>query len=374
EQLYHLIATNDSVMALAEAMEKRLVMLASKTALQQAIDYAAANLQQHKSAKNPHPQYLLASTFGVDLPMTASVDTPIEDKYRVYGWNGESGDTSFTIGGVRWWNSKSGTFTFRPWRAYGQFLLYFNFQPQGNGNVYVKTFSKDGILISDNKVASFNAAGYDLWEQPIKYVFELPQGGYAEIAYDLSVWNRNYGNGNGSIYVNDRPKSFSPVGYTSTVDSSNQSGIENQQQDDGYSIYPNYQWFYYSDASKQYIQLSDLSTFDQPVKNVPNYHRDNLADQKNKELWAVVEVGKQTVTLPNSDYSAVATQVVRAATDSNGDIVLGIPFDMRAISTPNNETLVYTVAYYSNEVSKSSKDTDFPAGSLNGKHTIYVRS
>ncbi|WP_235985907.1 hypothetical protein [Acinetobacter baretiae] len=66
--------------------------------------------------------------------------------------------------------------------------------------------------------------------------------------------------------------------------------------------------------------------------------------------------------------------MVRAATDSKGDIVLGIPFDMRAISTPNNETLLYTVAYYSNEVNKSSKDTDFPAGSLNGKHTIYVRS
>lgn len=66
--------------------------------------------------------------------------------------------------------------------------------------------------------------------------------------------------------------------------------------------------------------------------------------------------------------------MVRAATDSKGDIVLGIPFEMRTVNTPNNETLVYTVAYYSKEVSKLSKDTDFPTDSLNGKHTIYVRS
>ncbi|MBF7682989.1 phage tail protein [Acinetobacter sp. B5B] len=358
--------------ALISALNVLIDAYALDTDLSQAVDYLSGLLTQHKSAKNPHPQYLLASTFGVNLPMTASVDTKIVDINRVYGWDGIGGDINFAVGGVRWWNSKSGTFTFKPWRSYGQFLLYFDFQPQGSGNVYVKTFSQDGTLISDNKVRTYNAAGYNLYEDPIKYVFELPQGGYAEIAYDLSVWNKNYGNGNGSIYVNDRPKSFSPVGYTSTVDSSNQSGIENQEQAEGYSVYPNYQWFYYSDSLKQYVQLSDLSTFDKPVKNVPHYHRDHVENQKNKELWAVVEVAKQTVALPNSDYTAVSTQVVRAATDSSGDVVLGIPFEMRTVATPNNETLVYSVAYYATEVTKTTKDSSFPEGSLTGKRTIYV--
>ncbi|MCF8999304.1 hypothetical protein [Acinetobacter nectaris] len=373
EQLYKIIATNDSVMALAEAIENRLMTLATKAALQQAIDYASANLQQHKSAKNPHPQYLLASTFGVNLPMTASADTPIADTNRVYGWDGLDGDTNFEVGGVRWWNSKSGTFTFKPWRSYGQFLLYFDFQPQGNGNIYVRTFSQDGIKLTDNNVRTYNAAGYDLKETPLKYVFELPQGGYAEIAYDLSVWNKDYGNGKGSIYVNDRPKSFSPVGYTSTVDFSNKSGVEDAQQDDGYAIYPNYEWFYYSDTDKKYIELNSLSTFEKPVTHIPTYYRSQLQNQFNKELWAIVEVAKQTAALPNADYTPVNTQVVRAATDKDGNIVLGIPFEMRTVSTPNNETLVYSVAFYDKEVSKTTKDSDFPTGMLNGKHTIYAR-
>lgn len=376
QQLFDILATEESLLVLAEAMEQRIQALAAlaatKTALNQAIDYVSANLQQHKDARNPHPQYLLATTFGVDLPMTADVQsTPIKNENRVYGWNGENGDTGFSIGGVRWWNRRSGIFTFKPWRSYGHFLLWFNFQPQGDGNVYVRTYSKDGILINQVHVVHIHSTAQ---QEPIKYVFELPKGGYAEISYDMYVWNHNYGDGHGSIYVDDRPKSFSPVGYTSTVDFSNKSGTEVVVQDDGYDIYPEFQWFYYSDSLKDYIELSGLSTFTAPVENIPHYHRTNLAGISDTDLWCVVEVGRQTVELPNSDYIAVDVQVVQSTVDENGDIVLGIPFEMRDVSTPNNETLVYSVAYYSSEVTKTLSDANFPENSLNGKHTIYVRS
>lgn len=372
EQLYNILATNDKLLALSEEIEKKLATFATKTALKQAIDYDSANLQKHKDAKNPHPQYLLATTFGVDLAMTANIQTtPIDSGHRVYGWNGEGGDVDFDIGGIRWWNSSSGTFTFKPWRSYGQFLLYFDFQPQGDGHVYVKTFSSDGNLLSDKQVASFHHAGYDFRETPIKHVFELPQGGYAEIIYDLSVWNKSYGGGRGSIYVDDRPKSFSPVGYTSTVNSSNQSGVVMQVQDDGYSIYPNYEWFYYSDGNKQYNELNSLSTFDNPAQSVPHYYRAKFEQVRDTNLWCIVEVGKQ-LTSDKNDYTMINRQIVRASVDSLGDTVLGIPFEMRDASTPNNETLVYKVAFYNTDITSSS-DKNFPDGSLNGTRLIYIR-
>lgn len=374
QQLYELIATNDSLMALAEAIEQRILTLATKNALQQAIDSASESLQQHKDARNPHPQYLLATTFGVDLPMTASIlTTPVEDKNRVYGWNGESEDTNFSIGTVSWWNRKSGVFTFKPWRSYGRFLLWFNFQPQGDGYVYVRTFDKNGVLIKDELIFEVHRASYNVYEDPIKYVFDLPQGGYAEIAYNLYVWNKHKGNGVGSIYVDDRAKRFMPVGYTSTVDFSNQSSTGGEELDEGYSIYPTFEWFYYSSASSSYIELDPMSTFALPASNIPHYHRTNIANAANSDLWCIVEVGKQTIELPESDYVAVDVQVVRSTVDENGDIVLGIPFEMRDISTPNNETLVYTIAYYSTEVTKSVGDLSFPENSLNGMHTLYVR-
>lgn len=377
-QLYGLLSTDADLLALSEAVEQRIsalaAIMATKTALQQAIDYASANLQQHKDAKNPHPQYLLATTFGVDLPMTANTQsTPIEDANRVYGWNGETGDAGFSIGTVSWWKRGSGTFTFKPWRSYGRFLLWFDFQPQGDGYVYVKTYNKDGVLIKEQLVSEVHRAAYHVYEDPIKYVFELPQGGYAEITYSLYVWNKHKGGGTGSIYVDDRAKSFSPVGYTSTVDYSNDAGIDSVEQEEGYSIYPTYEWFYYSDALKSYMELNALSTFENPVLNIPHYHRTNFSGITNTDLWCVVEVGKQTAELPESDYAAVDAQVVRSTVDENGDIVLGIPFEMRDIDTPNNETLVYNIAYYATEVTKTVSDLDFPANSLNGKHTIYVR-
>ena len=373
QQLFDILATEESILALAEAIEQRIsaltVIMATKTALQQAIDYASANLKQHKDAKNPHPQYLLATTFGVDLPMTAVESTPIVDANRIYGWNGESGDTGFSIGGVRWWNSRSGTFTFKPWRAYGKFLLWFDFQPQGDGNIYVKTFSKEGLMISDVHVSEIHSTNQ---QEPVKYVFELPQGGYAEIVYNLSVWNRSYGDGHGSIYVDDRPKSFHPVGYTSTVDYSNDAGVTDEQQDDGYESYPNFEWFYYSDALKQYIELSAISTFSQPVSKVPYYHRSKFTDHLNSDLWVVIEVGKQAVELPSPDYVALQTQTVPGAVDANGDIVCGIPFSMRSIDTANNETLVYSIAYYETAVVHVLSEP-FPDNSINGKKSIYVR-
>lgn len=377
-QLYGLLATDTDLLALSEAVEQRIQALAAITAtksgLNQAIDYVSANLQQHKDAKNPHPQYLLATTFGVDLPMTANVhSTPIEDANRIYGWNGETGDTGFSIGTVSWWKRGSGTFTFKPWRSYGRFLLWFNFQPQGDGYVYVKTYSKDGVLIKEQLVSEVHRAAYNVYEDPIKYVFELPQGGYAEITYNLYVWNKHKGGGNGSIYVDDRPKSFSPVGYTSTVDYSNDSGIDDVGQEDGYSVYPTYEWFYYTDATKSYTELNPLATFENPAMRVPHYHRNNFTDISDIDIWCIVEVGKQTIELPNSDYIAVDVQVVRCSVDENGDVVQGIPFEMRSIETPNNETLVYTVAYYASEVTKTVTETDFPDNSLNGKHVLYVR-
>ena len=189
----------------------------------------------------------------------------------------------------------------------------------------------------------------------------------------MYVWNRDYGDGHGSIYVDDRPKSFSPVGYTSTVDFSNESGTDVVVQDDGYEIYPEFKWFYYSDLLKKYVELNYLSTFENPEPKIPHYHRTHFAGTSNLDLWCVVEVGKQTAEIPSADYVAVDVKVVRSAVDENGDIVLGIPFEMRDVSTPNNETLVYSIAYYAMEVSKTVNDSNFPENSLNGKHILYVR-
>jgi hypothetical protein len=59
--------------------------------VENAVDYLVSLLVAHQNALNPHPQYLLATTFGVHLLMDATIDTPIQDQNRVYGWNGETG-------------------------------------------------------------------------------------------------------------------------------------------------------------------------------------------------------------------------------------------------------------------------------------------
>ena len=58
--------------------------------------------------------------------------------------------------------------------------------------------------------------------------------------------------------------------------------------------------------------------------------------------------------------------------DADGDIVCGIPFSMRSMDTPNNETLIYSIAYYETEVAKALGEP-FPENSINGKKIIYVR-
>jgi hypothetical protein len=67
-------------------------------------------------------------------------------------------------------------------------------------------------------------------------------------------------------------KRFLPVGYTSQVDNADftsGSTTENQQGQD-YSIYPNYEWFYYSSSQQQYFQLSSTTAFDSPAERVPH--------------------------------------------------------------------------------------------------------
>lgn len=104
-----------------------------------------------------------------------------------------------------------------------------------------------------------------------------------------------------------------------------------------------------------------------------DFHRTNFADLLNTELWVLVEVARQMVELPTSDYTAVEVQVLRALTDDNGDVVIDIPFTMRSVETPNNEKLVYTVGYYASEVTKNISDASFPANYISGLRTIYVR-
>ena len=113
QQLFDILATEESISALAEAVEHRILALAAvtatKAALSQAIDLVSGNLQQHKDAKNPHPQYLLATTFGLDLPMTANATTLIDDEHNIFGWDGSGGATIFKTGTISWHNSISCT-------------------------------------------------------------------------------------------------------------------------------------------------------------------------------------------------------------------------------------------------------------------------
>lgn len=335
--------------------------------LEQAVATLSANLLQHRQASNPHPQYLLASTFGVNLLMSASLTLPLDPEYRVFGWNGENGDTDFPARSIRWWNRHAETIRFQPFRCYGQFLLHCNFQPQGDGYLEIKTFDYNGVLLSAVVLMNISRAGYNVWEPAVKYVFELPQNGYAEIHYSMYVWNKNYGSFNGSIYVNDRVKRFTPVGYTSVVDAANTSTTDSTTEATDYSVFPAYEWFYFDTPSQTYLQLSAVSTLAAPESKEPHFHRNVLLSNANADLWVWVQVGLQTIA---EDYAAVETQVLRAGADENGVTILRIPVSMRTIATPDNETLVYTVAYYASEVLDS--EITVPIGSLDGQHQIFV--
>lgn len=371
QQLFDILATEESILALAEAIEQRILTLATKTALNQAIDLVSGNLQQHKDAKNPHPQYLLATTFGLDLPMTASAATPIDDEHNVFGWDGSGGTTVFQTGTISWHNSRSGTIQFKPFRSFGQFLFNAYVTTADEYRFTFKIYDANDDLIQTFDAAIYYSGRYNSKEE--KYVFVLPQRGRVEIDWYIRAGGTKKTDFRAAIYVNDRPVTFSPVGYTSVANSSNDSGTSTEIVDEGYEVYPDYTWFYYCSATSQYIELNELSTLESPVPNVPHFHRTNFADLLNTELWVIVEVARQMVELPTSDYAAVEVQVLRALTDDNGDVVIDIPFTMRSVETPNNEKLVYTVGYYASEVTKNISDPSFPANYISGLRTIYVR-
>lgn len=341
--------------------------------VENAVDYLVSLLVAHQNALNPHPQYLLATTFGVHLLMNATIDTPIQDQNRVYGWDGESGDTSFSQFSVDWWSYFEQTVTFKPYRAYGKFLLYMDYQPQGQGQVWLTIKDKTGAVIENTLIKDAYAAGYNFREPVLKVLLNIPKDGSAEVYYNMNVWNKDKGYCIGSFYVDDRVKRFLPVGYTSQVDNADftsGSTTESQQGQD-YSIYPNFEWFYYSNGQQQYFQLSSTTAFDNPAARVPHFHR-KVFSNISTELWVILEVAKQTIQVP-SDYTIVETQVVRASTDVQGRCVVQIPLSMRSIATPNDETLVYKIAYYLTQVNKTVNDSAFPAGSLDGIHEFYAR-
>jgi hypothetical protein len=89
----------------------------------------------------------------------------------------------------------------------------------------------------------------------------------------------------------------------------------------------------------------------------------------NADLWVVVEVGTQTLS---DNYTAVSQQILRAGTDGNGIAITQIPLSMRNVNTPNNETVVYKVAYFS--TAQSQNLGTIPSGSLGGLNILYFRS
>lgn len=363
-------ATDLDVLALAEAVEDRIVkvqaLLATKTALEQSVSYLLSELGIHKSAPNPHPQYLLASTFGVQILMNATVNTAIKPANRVYNWNGESGDADFGIDSITWWKYYNGTVTFTPYRSFGKFLLYVNYQPQGFGELWIRTYDKTKKLLKNVQVANINRAGYNQWEDPIKHVFELPEEGYAEIYYNGRVWNKHKGSIKGSIYVDDRVKRFVPVSYSSIVDGSNfvKGRVEAEETD--YSIFPAFEWFYFEVNRNEYLQVR-LGTLAAPVNEVPHFHRKVMA-ARDTELWVLAEVGKQA---PGGAYVAVEQQLLRAGSDENGIAITQIPLSMRDIALNDEERMVFKIAYYTN--AKTAKLGVFPNDYVGGIQTNYVK-
>lgn len=335
----------------------------------QAVDYLTSLLQQHKSAANPHPQYLLASTFGVHMLMNASLNTIVDDAHRVYGWNGENGDTNIVDKSIRWWNTLDETATFKPYRAYGKFLLHMYFQPQGDGEIWVTTFNANGTIISSNKIVEIHDTHE--WHDDISHVFELPKGGYAQIRYWMNVWNRNYGVVRGSIYVDDRVKRFMPVGYSSLVDEANFNQTVVQTDNSDYTVFPNFEWFYYSNSPGQYLQLSSVSSFDNPESKVPHYYRKNALALYNIDIYVIIELGSQSIENP-SDYERLFLSHSQASVDRNGDVVIGIPFEMRNITLSDEKKAIFRLAYYVNPTTKTDTGIGMPAGSIDGEHIIYV--
>lgn len=331
--------------------------------IQDAVDFLSSLINQHKNASNPHPQYLLANVFGVELKMTASADTPIIDKNRVFGWNGESGDTHAFNKSPRWWVTHDETVTFKPFRAYGHFLLSLQFQPEGDGTLAIAIFNKDDVKIAEDTIFSISSTNYN---QVIKHVFYLNKGEYAKIRIYGRVWNNNWGYFNGSVYVDDRVKVFSPVGFQSAVDFANtiEDGSVSVETPLDYTTFSSAEWSYFDSDTNAHIALED-TTFITPEDHTPHYHRAAFASKLDAELWIAIEVGTQSIQTP-TDYAKVSSRVVRGSTDSEGRIVVTIPLNMRSIAIPPGAKAVYKVAYYDTAVA------DFGPNALDGDHYFYA--
>ena len=366
-------STNDDTLALAEAIETKFGLYATIALLNltvdNSVDFLTSLLNAHKNASNPHPQYLSASTFGVNMLMDASAATEIVDANRVFGWDGESGDTFCFDKSVRWWNYHDQEVTFKPFRAYGKFLLSIFCMPEGDGLISVKIYNKNNVLLSDAIIWEEHNT---VFEQVVNHLFELEVGGYAKIRLWGKPWNANYAYYKGSIYVNDRVRRFVPVGYQSLVDAfdSSQDGSISTVTPIDYTDFSPSEWSRFDSGLNDNVGLLSGTTFTSPESTVPHYHRALFAGNADTDLWIAIEVGTQLVQSP-SDYAAVGSVVIRGTTDEDGNIVITIPLSMRSIVTPNDETLVYQVAYYTTAVTKSVSDP-FPAGSIDGVHEFFT--
>ncbi|WOE40065.1 hypothetical protein [Acinetobacter chinensis] len=342
---------------------------ATDSDLSEAAAYFASLLEVHKRGSNPHPQYLLNSTFGVDLEMKANLNTKRIAANRVLGWDGANGDYDYFSGTISWNRVGAGSISFKPYRAYGQFLLYLRVSTAVECNAVVTVFDGAGTEIQKKQVWYY----FGDWATIDKYhVMEIPKGGHAVVDWYTRAGNSKKADFLCGIYVEDRVKPFIPIGYSSVVDNTNTSGTEVSKDTDDYSVFPEFSWFYFDDTQKKYLELNKMSTFDTPVSRVPHYHRTKFTGLLDKQICIVAEVATQSIELPESDYKAVATQILFGETDAAGNIVVEVPFSMRNVETTNNETLVYTFAYYASEVAKNPAD-EFPSGHLDGLNRLFVR-
>lgn len=343
-----MLATDADLLALSEAIEQRISALAAitatKAALDQSVSYLMAELGQHKTASNPHPQYLLASTFGVHLLMTANNQQP-QLMISTMFWVG----MVWTVTGFLVLAQLIGVshdldqFEFSPFRAYGTFLLRSYISTADGYNINVRVLDENNNLIQAYPISSYTGGAKTV---EIKEVFNIPKNAKAIIDWSVRAGYVKKAALSIGLYVDDRVKVFTPVGSTSIVDNTDFSESNSSTAESDYSSFPNYQWFY-ADVSGHYFELSALSTLESPVNKIPHYNRSLFASNLNEDLFIVVQVAKQTIEF---DYTPLDTQLLRAQTDEGGNVVVSVPYAMRNIETPNAETLVYTFAYYDDEI------------------------